>query len=155
MYLEQNVFGVPSGVGRLQQPAARKQTKQRLPNPFSGETTIGDFLLVPLLSKKRIREEESSYGIHLSEYIEKCQYGTMALFSICTRSGQRVAILALTLSDDCWEIDFCYGPFYAEVMDEMIDYIDEEGGLQTEWLPTEIYYIAHEVTRLAGKEFSH
>lgn len=113
-----------------------------------GETLIGDYLAVPLISSAMLRSE--SYWMENSCSVEplKCATADYALFSIRSRSGERLATLRLANRNGCWQLDRCLGPAGTEVLEETMEYIDEDGELQTEWYPTELYYVVQEVVRL-------
>ncbi len=59
-----------------------------------------------------------------------------------------MATLGIKKNADHWLFDQCFGPRNSEVLEENIEYIDEDGVLQIESYPTDIYYIAQEVVRL-------
>jgi len=74
---------------------------------------------------------------------------TYCVFSIRTRSGERLATLGIACDDDgYWRFDRCMGPANGNVLEEPRHYLDEDGVLQTEWFATELYYVAHDVVRL-------
>ena len=81
-------------------------------------------------------------------YTRRCADLEYCLFSIRTRTGERLATLGLMSKDGYWKFDWCSGPSRAEVLEESLEYIDDEGVAQTEHYPTELYYVAQEVVRL-------
>ena len=84
---------------------------------------------------------------------------TYCLFSVRSRSGERLATLGLTCIEDYWRVDQCFGPSNTEVMEETRTYLDEDGELQEELFATELYYVTHEIARLmnsaGGQNNSH
>ena len=82
------------------------------------------------------------------DYREQCAELSYCLFSIRTRSGERLATLGLTCRGGYWRFDQCVGPSGMEVLEETRSYLDEDGELQEEIYATELYYVVHEVVRL-------
>ena len=89
------------------------------------------------------------------EYSSPCADGKYTIFSIRTRSGERMATLGIRNDEGYWRFDQCSGPSNGDVLEEVNEYYDDEGILQTEYLPTEIYYVAHEVVRLMNSATHH
>ena len=112
------------------------------------ETLVGHFLVMPLTSVKQVHSEETEMNLNFMEYIPRCSQKEYALFSIRTRSGERLATLGLDYDSDSWHFDQCYGPGRSEVLEEPLEYLDDEGEPQTEWYATELFYVGHEVVRL-------
>jgi len=116
------------------------------------EMLIGEYLVVPLTSAKTVKAEAYWMNTGCENYIRKCAGMEYALFSICSRSGERLATLGLTNNRGSWRFDYCFGPSCTEVMEETLEYFDDDGVQQREYYPTELYYIAHEVVRLMNAE---
>ncbi len=109
---------------------------------------IGNYLVVPLVSAKMLKSEGYWMNNCCREYAHQCAEHTYSLFSIRSRSGERLATLGVCSEQGSWELDQCYGASNTEVLDETLVYLDEDGDVQTEWVPTEMYYVVHEVIRL-------
>ena len=82
------------------------------------------------------------------DYAGQCADSEYCIFSIRSRSGERLATLGLISDQGYWYFDQCFGPANTDVLEETSLFLDEDDVLQTEWFPTEIYYVAHEVIRL-------
>ena len=135
-------FGLMSAV-----PVAAEKKASGWDCPL-GETVIGDFLIIPLISMEMLKHESDSMQNRCEEYGALCRAGSEAVFSICSCSGQRLATLALQNNMGCWNLDYCAGPAGSEIMEECYVYLDDEDVLQTEYYPTDIYYVVQEVLRL-------
>ncbi len=112
------------------------------------EQFIGEYLIVPLTTAKMLKSEGYVMNNCCRDYRHLCEQHRYAIFSLRSRSGERLATLGLVNEDGCWVMDQCFGPSNSEVLEEVLNYLDEEETLQTEYFPAEIYYIAHEVVRL-------
>jgi len=112
------------------------------------ETIIGEFLIIPLNSKKMIRSEAYLMNNSCRRYTAACADLEYGLFSMRSRAGERVATLGLRRKDGHWRFDQCFGPSNAEVTEESLCYSDDNDEVQTESYPTELYYVAQEVVRL-------
>lgn len=112
------------------------------------ETIVGDYLIIPLTSAKRLKSEGYLMNNCCRDYIVQCADLVYGLFSIRRRSGERLATLGLTCDDGYWRFDQCMGPFNSDVVEEIREYIDEDGVIQAELSVSELYYVAHEVARL-------
>jgi hypothetical protein len=129
-------------------PQKKRTTKWNCTLP---ELLIGDYLIIPLTSTKMLKSEGCWMNNCSREYADQCSKNLYALFSIRTRSGERLATLGL--ENDCgfWKFDQCYGPSNIEVMEERIEYLDENGEYLVEYYPTEMYYATQEVLRLINR----
>ena len=137
---------------KLSQNNAEKRSRKwqcKLP-----ETVIGDFLIIPLTSAKMLKSETYWMSNCCKDYLFQCAGLEYSVFSIRTRTGERLATLGLRNDNGYWQFDQCYGPSNSEVLEESHLYLDEEGTLQSDSFPTELYYVAHEVVRLmnAGQQ---
>ena len=112
------------------------------------EMLVGEYLITPITSVKMLDSEGYWMSNSCQEYLSQCAELTYCIFSVRSRSGERLATLGLTKNREAWYFDQCYGPSNSEVLEESLEYLDEEGELQTEWFPTEMYYVAQEVSRL-------
>lgn len=112
------------------------------------ETLIGNYLIVPLISVKMLKHEEYLMNSCCREYADDCVDQKYSIFSIRSRSGERLATLGLVYDEDYWRFDQCLGPANKEVMEELSCHLDENGVLHTDVFATELYYVAHEVGRL-------
>jgi hypothetical protein len=112
------------------------------------ETLVGDYFIIPLTSAKMLKSEGYLMNNCCREYIPLCADSKYSIFSIRSRSGERLVTLGLTNKDDYWRFDQCFGPSNSDVLEETMNYFDEDGMLHTEYFPTEIYYIAHEAVWL-------
>lgn len=145
-HYEANELNAVFGVGLRGDVSAERRSGNwqcRLP-----ETFIGEYLIVPLTSTRLLKTEGYVMNNCCREYSRQCEDQMYAMFSIRTRSGERIATLGLSKELGYWTVDQCYGPSNSEVMEEMCNFLDEDEVLQTEYFPTEIYYVAHEVVRL-------
>lgn len=129
--------------------------RQRWPSCSIKESVIGEYLIVPLTSGGMVKSEGFRMSNCCREYIPLCAQGKYALYSIRTRSGERVATLGLVNDDDHWRLDQCYGYSNGEVLEECLEFIDEEGVVHSECYPTELYYVVHEVVRLMNVARTH
>lgn len=112
------------------------------------EIMVGDFLVIPLNSTKMLKSESYWMNNSSSDYAQQCSKGLYALFSIRTRSGERLATLGLENYCGSWRFDQCHGPSNSEVLEEHFEYLDDDGRYVEEFYPTEMYYAVHEVARL-------
>lgn len=112
------------------------------------EKLIGEYLVIPLTSAKMLKSEGYWMNNCCKEYVHQCADLTYCLFSIRSRSGERLATLGLASEQGSWGLDQCFGPSNIDVLEETLVYLDEDEVVQTEWVPTEMYYVAHEVVRL-------
>lgn len=112
------------------------------------EMIVGDYLIIPLTSTKMLKSDGYWMNNCCKEYSDRCATGEYALFSIRSRSNERIATLGLVNKSSSWQFDQCYGVGNAEVLEETIVYLSDDGELQSESYPTELYYISHEIVRL-------
>ncbi len=112
------------------------------------EMLIGRYLIMPLTSAKLLKSESYHMNNCCRDFLEQCAELTYCLFSIRSRSGERLATLGLTCRQGSWRFDQCFGPSSTEVLEETRTYLDEDGEFQEESFATELYYVAHEVARL-------
>lgn len=112
------------------------------------ETIIGEFLITPLNSRKKIQSEAYIMSNCCRQYTDACAALEYGLFSMRSRAGERMATLGLRRKDGHWRFDKCLGPSDAEVAEESLCYCDDNNVVQTESYPTELYYVAQEVVRL-------
>lgn len=124
------------------------ETRQRKWKCKLSDTLIGDYSITPLTSRRMVKSEGYQMNNCCREYIDQCTELTYCLFSIRSRSGERLATLGLTCTAGYWRFDQCFGPLNAEVLEETRTYLDEDGELQEESYATDLYYVAHEVARL-------
>jgi hypothetical protein len=134
--------------GRLPQSNSRRW------HSVLSEMMIGDYLVMPLNSTKMLKSEGYRMNNCCREYSGLCGSGHYLIFSLRSRSGERLATLGLARQDGCWRFDQCFGPGNSNVMDEILTYCDENGTVHQEWYPTEIYYVVHEIVRLANSEIA-
>ena len=116
------------------------------------ESLIGDFIVTPLTSARMLQREDEWMENGCQTYAFQCAAAKYALFSIHSKNGDQRATLGLVNNEEHWSFDLCSGPYGENVMDEILEYYDDDGILQTEWLPTELYFVAHEVVRLMNME---
>ena len=116
------------------------------------QTLIGDYLAIPLTSEKMLKSESYVMNNCCRNYAAGCAALEYSVFSIRRRSGERLATLGLAYDGDYWRFDQCFGPSNTEVLEEIVVYLDDDGGLQTELFATELYYVAHEVARLMNSD---
>lgn len=118
------------------------------------ETLVGDFLIIPITSTKSLRSEAYWMSNCCGNYTRSCADDEYSLFSIRSRSGERLATLGLVNDNGSWRFDQCFGPSNSEVLEETLEYLDEDGIAHSEYWPTELYYVAHEVVRLMNSDCS-
>lgn len=109
---------------------------------------IGDFFIVPLTTTKMLRSEGYMMNNCCRNYTDSCENLRYSIFSIRSRSGERLATLGIIKEGGYWRLDQCFGPANTEVLEEMRCYLDEDEVLQTEYYLTELYYVSQEVVRL-------
>lgn len=112
------------------------------------EMFVGEYLIVPLTTTKMLKSEGYVMNNCCRDYTHQCKDLEYSIFSIRSRSGERIATLGLAKDAGYWCFDQCLGQSNTEVLEETLNYLDDEDVLQTEYFPTEIYYVAHEVVRL-------
>ena len=112
------------------------------------EMLVGEYLILPLTSAKLLKSESYLMNNCCREYVSRCLESKYSVFSIRTRSGERLATLGIACDDGFWRFDQCLGPSNRNVLEEPRHYLDDDGVLQTEWFATELYYVAHDVVRL-------
>ena len=112
------------------------------------ETLIGEYLITPLTSTRMLKSEGYWMNNCIRDYTRQCEALQYCIFSIRRRTGERLATLGLANDRESWVLDQCYGPSNSEVLEETIEYIDEDEELNYESNPTELYFVAHEVVRL-------
>ncbi len=112
------------------------------------EMFIGEYLIMPLTSAKLLKSEGYLMNNCCREYVGRCLELKYCLFSIRSRSGERLATLGIAYDEGYWRFDQCFGPSNGNVLEEARHYLDEDGVLQTDWFATELYYVAHDVVRL-------
>ncbi|THB78146.1 MAG: hypothetical protein D6B25_04875 [Desulfobulbaceae bacterium] len=117
-------------------------------NPQLPEMLIGEYLIIPLTSSKMLKSEGFWMQHCCRTFASRCADLDYCIFSIRTRSGERLATLGVQKDHDYWQFDQCYGPGNADVIEETFEYLDEDGELQIELVPTELFYVAQEVVRL-------
>lgn len=139
--------GMNSGNGKSLHPVSARR-KARQWECVVDESLIGDYLIVPLTTAKMLQSEAYWMNNCCREYTMLCAEKVYALFSVRSRSGERLATLGLISDQGYWRFDQCVGQSNSEVLEEVIEYVDDEGEPQTEYYPTELYYVAHEVVRL-------
>lgn len=136
---------------------AQKKTGSRRAKKWKcklAETLVGNYLIVPLTSAKMLKSEGYWMNSCCREYIGDCVDKKYLIFSIRSRSGERLATLGLFYDEDYWRFDQCLGPSNTEVLEETKGFLDEDGVLHTELFATELYYVAHEVGRLMNSTVS-
>ena len=129
----------------------REKHVRTWPCPLT-EELIGEHLVVSLTSIKQVLNEAESLNNFCREYITRCAGGSYSLFSIRSRSGERLATLGLSKEDDYWRVERCVGQADADMLEESMSFLDEDDALHTECYATELYYIAHEVARLMNAQ---
>jgi len=112
------------------------------------EMLIGEYLISPLTSTKSLKSEAYWMNNCSRDYISQCANLEYCLFSMRSRSGERLATLGIICDEDYWRFDQCLGQSNTDVLEETMEYLDEDDMLQTESFATELYYVAHEVVRL-------
>lgn len=132
-------------------PSNSKATTKRWSYTIS-ETIIGDYLIVPLRTVKMLESEAYNVNNNSDQYIPGCTRLENCAFSMCDHFGFSQATLILAHDNEGWRFEKCYGPSNTNVLEEFIEFFDEFGIAQTEYYPTELYYVAHEVIRLMNSQ---
>lgn len=117
-----------------------------------GKTVIGEYCVIPLISKKMVKSEGYMMQNCCREYIPLCINDEYHLFSIQSLSGNRIATLGVKQEYDRWRLDDCLGPQNTPIMEGNADYLNEDGGYDSEFVLTDIYFVAHEVVRLMNRK---
>ena len=112
------------------------------------EVLVGEYWIIPLTSRKLLKSEGYAMNNCCRDYISQCEAMGYCIFSIRNRTGERLATLGLKKEQNYWYFDQCFGASNADVLEEILTYLDENGMEQTESTSSEIYYVAHEVARL-------
>lgn len=133
--------------------SARKRLKKWQCN--LSEMLVGDYLIIPLTSATMLKTEGYRMNICCRHYAGQCANQTYCVFSIRRRTGERLATLGLKYDNGYWQFDQCVGPSNSDVLEEKLEYFDEEGELQVEWYATDLYYVAQEVGRLMNSTGGH
>lgn len=121
----------------------KRKWKCRLP-----EIIVDQFLVIPITSAKMLRSEAYWMNNCCRDYTSKCATLEYNIFSIRSRSGERLATLGVESDRGYWRFDQCFGPSNSDVLEEKLEYLDEEDVLQEERFPTELFYVVHEVVRM-------
>jgi len=112
------------------------------------ESLIGEYLITPLTSTRMLKSEGYWMNNCSRDYTHRCEAFEYCIFSVRKRTGERFATLGLANDRGSWIFDQCYGQSNSEVLEETFEYLDEDDALQFECIPTELYYVVHEVVRL-------
>jgi len=112
------------------------------------ETFVGEYSITPLTSAKMLKSEGYLMNNCCRDYLSQCEEREYCVFSIRSRSGERIATLGLKNEQGRWFFDQCYGRSNTNVLHGTISFLDDDGVLQTESFSTDIYYVAHEIARL-------
>lgn len=121
----------------------RRKWKCQLP-----EIIVDQFLVIPIISAKMLRSEAYWMNNCCRDYTLQCANLEYNIFSIRSRSGERLATLGVENDNGYWRFDQCFGPANSNVLEETLEYFDEDDVLQEERFPTELYYVVHEVVRM-------
>lgn len=130
---------------------ARTEKAKKKSGPWSCPikvTKLDKYVIVPLVSSKKVKSEGYKMQNCVREYITQCQGGSYLLFSILNEEGIRVATLGAIRRDDRWDFDECLGRKNSEVLETQLEYSDVDGFHIVELEYTEIFSVAHEVIRL-------
>jgi hypothetical protein len=119
------------------------------------ESYIGEYQIIPLTSIKMVKSEAYLMSNCCRDYAFLCAAEEYCLFSIRSWSGERLGTLGLINDQGYWRYDQCYGQSNSNVLEESFEYLDEEGVLQIEYFPNELYYVVHDVVRLMNSSASH
>lgn len=125
-----------------------KKSKKRKWKSQVAETIVDQFFVIPVTSTKMLRSEAYWMNNCCQEFAEQCARLEYNIFSIRSRSGERLATLGVINDNGYWRFDQCFGPSNSDVLEEALEYLDEDDVLQEERFPTELYYVAHEVVRM-------
>lgn len=111
-------------------------------------TEVGGYLIVPLLSSKKVKSEGYLMQNCIREYIPRCIDGTYLVFSIRANGGERVATLGTRADRGYWVFDDCLGKENEPVIEDVHEYCEEDGNHFVLIDYTELFSVAHEVVRL-------
>lgn len=112
------------------------------------EILVGEYSITPLTSAKMLKSEGYLMNNCCRDYISQCEEMEYCVFSIRSRSGERIATLGLINEQGRWLFDQCFGRSNSDVLHGTSSFLDDDSVLQTESLPSDIYYVAHEIARL-------
>jgi len=120
------------------------------------QTFIGEYLLLPITSLRKLHKEEQVLNNNCSSNLFRCYNETYSAISLRTRSGERIATICLQKEQNYWELDSCLGRNSENVLEETLIYMDEDLNVQEETTPTDLYYICQEAVRLMNnRQNSH
>ncbi|MFT5700927.1 MAG: hypothetical protein ACI8ZB_003812 [Desulforhopalus sp.] len=115
-------------------------------------TEVGEYLVVPLLTSKKVKSEGYLMQNCIREYIPRCIDGTYLVFSIRSGCGERVATLGARDDGGYWVFDDCLGNENEPVIEIVHECCDVDGSPLCLIDYTEIFSVAHEVVRLLNLE---
>lgn len=116
------------------------------------ETIIGDYLIVPITTAKMLKSESHYLNNNSDQYLSGCSRHENCAFSMRDHFGFSQATLVLSHNNEGWRFEKCHGPSNTNVLEEIIEFFDENEIAQTEYYPTELYYVAHEIIRLMNAQ---
>lgn len=129
-------------------PQSFKKSKKRSWKSQLFETIVDQFLIIPVTSAKMLRSEAYWMNNCCQDYAGQCANLEYNIFSIRSRSGERFATLGVINDNGYWRFDQCFGSSNSNVLEETLEYLDEDDVLQEERFPTELFYVVHEVVRM-------
>lgn len=124
---------------------------QQWPSMIS-DMIIGDYLIVPLRTAKMLKSEAYNMNNNSDQFIPGCTTNENCAFSIRNHFGFSQATLILSYDDEGWRLEKCYGPSNTNVLEEVLEFFDENDIAQTEYYPTDLYYVAYEIIRLMNSQ---
>lgn len=130
-------------------PSPKKPRKWTCTLP---ETLIGCYFIIPLTTVGMLKSESYRMNNTSIDYAHQCANMEYCIFSIRSRTGEPLATLGLSNVDGYWQLDWCSGPSLTEVLEESVEYLNDDSVLLTEHYPTELYYVVHEVIRLMNSD---
>jgi hypothetical protein len=117
---------------------------------------IGDYLIVPLTGYKKLKSESYLMNNCVRDYRERCDIGQYYLFSIRDLNNNRLATMSMYRSNGYWYYEQCLGKDNSEdIIEETLEFIDENGKTHYQDNLKDIFYVAHDVVRLANLENSY
>lgn len=104
----------------------------------------GDFLVIPLTSRKQLRREGKAMDHCVVSFAWECRLGVVRIFSIQHAFDGRRATLSLQLNNGWWDVSECTGYSNCNVLTDYADY-DAEWDMMDVKYPSDIKYLSEDV----------
>ncbi len=146
--LEQSMVNKLNRVFKPELKACHQHQKSNAWNCPIDEVTLEEYLIIPLISARKVKSEGYLMQNCCRDYIPSCVKGKYLLFSIRDLFDRRIATLGARKNGERWVFDQCLGEQNTVVMEQSFDFIGNDGEYISEFTYTEIFSVAHEVIRL-------